>query len=315
MTDSSPPDVVVAVLTYRRSDNLRAVLPHLLRQAGQVVPPASVLVVDNDTVPSASALVAALTEDGRTAQYRHEPQPGIAAARNTALDEAVQAGARAVVFIDDDEIPEPGWLATLVEYWQACGADAVAGPVLARYPPDIGPWLRDGGLFDRPRRATGTKLHGAATNNLLLDLEALHRLELRFNPDFGITGGSDTMLTHAMVRAGADLRWCDEAQVSEEVSAGRSSRRWVLRRAFRTGNVWGRVAITLARQEGSLARVANRGELLARAVKRVAEGLLRANAGVLSRNVGTRARGAADVAAGLGLATSVFGYVYTEYRR
>jgi hypothetical protein len=231
------------------------------------------------------------------------------------LDEAARAGARAVVFIDDDEIPEPGWLTTLVGYWQECGADAVAGPVLARYQPDMEPWLRAGGFFDRPRRVTGTRLHGAATNNLLLDLAALHRLELRFDPDFGVTGGSDTMLTHAMVHAGADLRWCDEARVSEEIQPGRRSRQWVLRRAFRTGNVWGRVAIALARQEGSLARGTNRGELLVRAVTRVTQGFLRAGAGVLSRDIGTRARGATDVAAGLGLATSVFGYVYTEYRR
>ncbi len=305
------PEVVVAVATFRRPDRLARLLPHLLSQAVELDPPAAVLIVDNDPDRSASPVVASVTVDGRAARYLPEPEPGIAAARNAALDHAVAAGARAVVFIDDDELPEPGWLATLVDCWHGCGADAVAGPVVPHYPADLDPWLRAGGFFERRREATGSRLHGAATNNLLLDLAALQRRGLRFDPDFGITGGSDTMLTHAMVAAGADLRWCDEAVVTEEVPAARATRQWVLRRAFRTGNVWGRVALRLAPTPGA----ARRAELLARAGKRAVRGVVGAGLGAARGDVGARARGAGDLAAAAGLAASVVGYVYTEYRR
>lgn len=313
---SATDEVTVAVLTYRRPDGVRAILPHLLRQAGEVEPVAGVVVVDNDPEGSASELVGSIAVDGRTATYLHEPEPGIAAARNAALEHARARGSRAIVFVDDDEIPQSGWLTTLVGYWRSCGADAVAGPVLPRYPDDIDPWLRAGGFFERRRRATGTRLQGAATNNLLLDLATLQRLGLRFDPAFGITGGSDTMLTHSLVALGAELRWCDEAVVTEEVPARRVSRQWVLRRAFRTGNVWGRVSLTLARRNGSTgSTAARRAELLARAGKRLAEGVARSGVGLLRRDLGARARGSGDIAAAAGLAASVVGYVYTEYRR
>jgi glycosyltransferase involved in cell wall biosynthesis len=309
------PEVVVAMLTYRRPDELRTGLPHLLRQAAALAPAARVLVVDNDPAGTAVDVVRGTVVDGTCATYLHEPEPGIAAGRNAALDHAIAAGARAVVFIDDDEVPEPGWLGALVGFWRDCGADAVAGPVLARHPADLDPWLRAGRFFERRRRPTGTRLAGAATNNLLLDLAALRRLGLRFDPAFGITGGSDTMLTHAMARAGADLRWCDEALVSEEVPVARRSREWVLRRAFRAGNVWGRVGLALARDESRWRRAAVRAGLLARAAKRLARGLLRSAAGVLRSDLAARATGAGDVASALGLAAGAVGTVYTEYRR
>ena len=81
-------------------------------------------------------------------------------------------------------------------------------------------------------------MHGAATNNLLLDLAQLRTLGIRFDDRFGLTGGSDTLLTHTLVKRGAQIRWCDDAVMRETVPVERATRRWALRRTFRTGNGW-----------------------------------------------------------------------------
>ena len=91
--------VVIAVATFRRPDCLARILPPLVEQAGQLGAAASVLVVDND--PDGGAAHYVLSIASPTVRYVHEPRPGIAAARNRALDES--AAADVVVFIDDDE--------------------------------------------------------------------------------------------------------------------------------------------------------------------------------------------------------------------
>ncbi|RIJ43461.1 glycosyltransferase, partial [Maribellus luteus] len=55
----------------------------------------------------------------------HEPEPGVANARNAAL--AVAKGAM-IAFLDDDEEAPPGWLAALIAAQARLGADAVFGP-------------------------------------------------------------------------------------------------------------------------------------------------------------------------------------------
>jgi glycosyltransferase involved in cell wall biosynthesis len=72
--------LVVAVLTYRRPGELAEVLPLLAAQAGSSRARADVLVVDNDPDAGAADLVRAVGLPG--VRYVHEPEPGIAAARN-----------------------------------------------------------------------------------------------------------------------------------------------------------------------------------------------------------------------------------------
>ena len=128
------PAVLVAVLTYRRPDDLAAVLPLLAAEAaaatGSHARAVEVLVVDNDPDAGARAQVAGLGIPG--VRYVHEPRSGIAAARNRALDEA--GSADLLVFIDDDERPHDRWLEHLLATWQRTGAHGVAGswPAYAR---------------------------------------------------------------------------------------------------------------------------------------------------------------------------------------
>lgn len=302
--------VVVAVLTFRRPHDLMEILPALVTQAASVGDRVEVLVIDND--PDAGARE--YTEGVRTVmapvRYVHEAAPGIAAARNRALREA--SGADLLVFIDDDERPVDDWLARLLAAWRQHRSAAVVGAVVSRFDSEPDSWITAGRFFERRRLPTGTVVDVAATNNLLLDLETVRRLKLGFDTRYGLSGGSDYLFTRQLHELGGVLVWCDEAIVFDVVPPNRSTRYWVLRRAFRSGNTASLVALdpTLARR-----RVLTRMGMLARGSVRVAGGTMRFATGVVTGHVGRRARGLRTVARGAGMLAGSFGSVYYEYRR
>lgn len=304
--------VMVAVLTYRRPDDLVAVLPLLVRQVAELGCGGEVLVVDNDPDGGARAVV-----DPRRAapsvRYVHEPQPGIAAARNRALAEAESAQVDLLVFIDDDERPVEDWLRLLVETYERHRPAAVVGPVVSEFavPPEA--WIRAGRFFDRRRLPTGTEVMIAATNNLLLDVAQVRTLGLTFDERFGISGGSDMLLTRRLTAAGGRMVWCDEAIVIDVVPADRSSRTWVLRRAYRSGNTWARTSIVLA--DGAIARTLTRGRLCLQGGVRVVAGALRMAVGTVVVSMVHRARGRRTLARGAGMLSGAIGIVYVEYGR
>ncbi len=111
------------------------------------------MVVDNDPEASAREVVASFAGFG--VRYVHEPAPGIAHGRNRALDES--AGARLLIFIDDDERPCPGWLAAMLATYERTGAAGVTGPVYPDYEGEPDPWLVAAGIFIRKEYPDGTR--------------------------------------------------------------------------------------------------------------------------------------------------------------
>lgn len=307
MDEQAARRVVVAVLTYRRPDDLAELLPLLLAQAAEV--DAEVMVVDNDPDGTARQGVAAL--DDPRVRYVHEPHPGIAAARNRALDEA--GGAEVLVFIDDDERPGEHWLARMVELHRRERCAAVVGPVISEYAHEPERWITEGQFFTRRRLPTGTTVEAAATNNLLLDMRIVDGMGLRFDERFGLSGGSDTLFTRTLSRAGRRIVWCDEAPVVDVVPAHRLTRRWVLQKAFRSGNSWSRTSLELS--TSGVDRLRLRLELAARGLVRVLGGAARLLAGVVTRRIDWRARGLRTLLRGAGLVAGAVGYTYVEYRR
>ena len=311
MAEPDPlPEVVVGVATFRRPAALARLLPELVAQVSAYAGRARVLVVDNDPDAGARDQVASWADRG--VAYAHEPSPGIAAARNRAL--AGADGADLLVFVDDDGLPLPGWLERMVGAWQRWHPAAVSGPAVPRFEdgePD--PWVAGSGVFERTVRPTGARLGGASSANLLLDLAQLRAFGLEFDEAFGLTGGSDTMLTHAIVAAGGEIRWCDEAEVLDFHSVDRMTRAWVRRRSYRTGNDWSRVALALVPHGPR--RVLERLELVARGVVRGGTGVLNQARGVVGRDVGRRALGACQVSTAVGVVGGALGVVSVEYGR
>jgi glycosyltransferase involved in cell wall biosynthesis len=305
-------ELIVAIPTFRRPEALAAALATVRRQvdAENERPGApmrcDVLVVDNDAAASAQAIA---KQHG--ARYVTEPRAGIAAVRNRALREC--DGARALLFLDDDEIPEPGWLRGMIGMYLDTAPTAVAGRVVTRLPDDVEPWISEGGAFDRPIRTAGQLLDEAATNNLLLDVEEVRRLGLSFDERFGLTGGSDSMFTLQLTRRGGTIRWAEDAVVIEQEDPGRFTRSWVLMRTFRFGNTSARVRIALA--DTPARRILERVRAFGRGAGRVVAGSARWCLGVVSGSLRHRAFGVRTASRGLGMIGGSVGYAHDEYGR
>jgi cellulose synthase/poly-beta-1,6-N-acetylglucosamine synthase-like glycosyltransferase len=228
--------VDVCVLTYRRPQSLLRLLGALQELRFPNEPPElRVLVVDNDPQESARQVC----EDARSwlsasLVYIVEKRRGIPQARNAALAASL-ACSDFLAFVDDDEVPEPDWLAELLRVQRARNADAVAGPVLPRFEPGAARWLTRGGLFERPRHATGTRIDYAYTGNVLVRTAALAQMDAFFDERLALTGGSDSEFFARFAASGRRIVWADSAIAHESVPASRVSVRWLLTRAFRVG--------------------------------------------------------------------------------
>lgn len=301
--------VVVALVTYRRLEELRATLPLILAQIEAVPDSCRVLVVDNDPEGAARPVVDAIGDP--RISYSIEPQAGIAAARNHALDQAPDDDL--LIFIDDDETPSENWLRDLLATYRAHRPAAVVGPVISEFIGSLDPWIAAGGFFERRRMPTGTRIETAATNNLLLDLARIRDAGLRFDSAFGLSGGSDTLFTRQLTGAGLPMVWCDEAVVVDHVPAARTTREWVTKRAMRYGNSWSRTSIVLA--EPGLQRLLVRVEMTVRGVVRLAGGAVKMTIGALIRSQRHHARGRRTMMKGVGYVRGAIGSTYTEYAR
>lgn len=257
--DTAPDPVVVTlcISTFRRPDGLAALL---VAVAGQRVPAGvelRVVVVDNDARGTARDVVAAAPA-GLSATYDIEPRAGIPYARSRSVELA--AGADFLVFVDDDELPRPGWLAALLDAQRRHGADVVTGPVLPVFEQEPPAWVVRGGFFDRPRFRTGTPLTYARTSNVLVSAAALPLDGPAFPDVAGPSGGSDTYFFRRARLAGASIVWADDACVVEHVPPGRVRVGYLMRRAYRYGNTQSVVLVAL---EDSPARRAKRAARVA----------------------------------------------------
>jgi glycosyltransferase involved in cell wall biosynthesis len=306
--------LVVAVLTYRRPEKLGRGLALVVEQvevltADRPGTTAAVLVVDND--PAASARDAVAAGAGRPVRYVCEPTPGIAAARNRALDEA--AADDLLVFIDDDEWAEPGWLSSLVDTWAATGAAAVMGRVLSSFAQPVPPFVEAGRFFVRRRLPTGTPVPVVAAGNLLLDLRQVRAAGVRFDESLGLGGGEDTLFSRRLALAGRTMVWCDESVAVDVVPADRLTREWVLRRAWSHGLNTTRFDVLLAPGPRARRVAAVRG-LVGGAV-RVGGGAARWAWGTAARDLTHRARGLRALHRGRGMVAGALGRRFEEYAR
>ena len=201
-----------------------------------------IVVCDNDDSPSAQTVVketaAAMT---RSVLYYHAPARNISVARNAGLDAAVARGADWVAFLDDDEIAEPDWLATLLACAKANGSDAVFGPSIANYGPDAPDWMRREDYHSNwPERRGGVVQTGHTCNALLRLGDAPWRAE-RFDVARGRAGGEDTEFFFRLYHQGARFEISETAVVREGVPLGRLSFRWLARRKYRSGQSYAAV--------------------------------------------------------------------------
>ncbi len=234
--------IQVCVLTFQRplllAEAIRSVIAQRLQASAIEL---HLLVVDNDRAASGKpvydALMAANPIPGR---YVCEPTPGIASARNRALEESLDMDF--VAFLDDDEAAAPEWLRRLHQTIVRNAVDVVTGPVIPSMP-NAPAWLLRGGFFTMQPRPTGTEVDCVATNNVLLRANVVRNY--RFDERFNTTGGEDTHLFMRMQRDGHRFLWCQEAEVVETVTPERMTVPWLLARARSDANRYTRCCLDL----------------------------------------------------------------------
>ena len=272
--------VTVAILTFKREHLLQPMVEAVAQQCAELAADVSIVVVDNDPARSAESIIQPLTEK-YPLRYVSEPIPGIAVARNAALNAA--STSRLLVFIDDDELPEQDWLHHLLTHWESARCEAVVGPqdfILPDPVPDA--WVVASGLFDNSRHPTGSQRQGASSANLLLDLDFLREHGLSFDARLGLAGGEDTLLAHQILAAGGRIEWCNEAIVSEPVPPERVTRQWMRQRVYRSGASWARAVIATA--PGRYGRWKARITIALRSIMRILISVVFIGYGLVSRD-------------------------------
>ncbi len=293
--------VTVAILTYRRSDELRRAIASVFANA---VPGADagwgleeILVVDNNPDGSAAPIVEEFRRSAakpgadrarRPAAHRptirhvHEAEPGIVPARNRALDEA--AG-DVLVFIDDDEIALAGWPHGLLETMRNTAAALVGGPVVTEFtePPDQ--WVLDTGFFDIPPHPDGAVRTWLSTCNVAIDLPRVRRAGLRFDPRY--PHGEDATFSRLAASKGLPLRWSATATVKEFIEPERTTLAWRRHRHRISTDAWVRADLDLDRS------LSTQAAIVVRAGSRLVQGLVTAGFGSVLDREATRNAGLA----------------------
>ncbi|WP_416348851.1 glycosyltransferase family 2 protein [Microbacterium sp. STN6] len=308
MASTTAEYLVVAITTYRRPELLGPLLDLVADNIRNETSLAtSILVVDNDPDESARRVA----EARRGVHYVTERVPGIAAARQRALDEAPKNSV--LIYLDDDVVPTSTWIRPLLEVWQDSGAAIVAGFVRYTFPQGTDPWIVHGGFIRRESRPTGSRLSAAAAGNILVDVAAVRRFGVRFDASLGLSGGEDTLFTSQVTRAGGAIVWCQESIVDDAIPEARATRSFCVARAQAHGSA--EVLVQLRLASSPLRRAAARARCGLGGVARVIWGYTRHLIGRLSANVYKDADGIRVAARGWGMARGAMGLTTAEYGR
>ena len=227
------PSVSVIIPTFRRPEGLARALASVVAQTG-TRSALTIIVCDNSPEASARAQVVAF---GHTSPlpvtFVHEPNPGVANARNSAV---AACFADFIAFLDDDEEAPALWLSQLLGTQAKFRADVVFGPVSARL-------AETGSRFD-PYFNQFFSRQGARGDERLgvyygCGNSLIRRAVLPAHEPFSVVqndmGGEDDQLFHGLMSSGAVMAWSADAVVHEDVPQSRSTLDYTLRRAFAYG--------------------------------------------------------------------------------
>jgi GT2 family glycosyltransferase len=297
--------VGICIATFKRRELLRQLLVGLSRLNFERMPTPDILVVvvDNDTARSAADIC-----DGVSlpwpAKYVVEASRGIAQARNRAIREAENPNF--LVFIDDDEVPTPLWLDELL-WTQACfQGDVVCGPVLPRFASGVPEWVKSGNFFSKQIYNTGHLIDSCSTSNVLISRKVINAVRT-FDERFALTGAEDT---HFFLRArqeGFKIICSGGGVVYETVSNSRASLRWLLRRAYQSGNSWVLCESSLDR------RISTRAVRIVKASGRIVQGAMSVCLSLVFGKTAL-ARALFDLFLGVGMIAALAGRTFQAYQ-
>ena len=229
--------IAVAICTYNRPRLLGSLLETVeaIRRADLGDGGIHVVVVDDSPTGSARTVVEAAGPPG-TVHYRATAAGDISLARNTAVATAA-ALAPFVVCIDDDCLPQPGWLSELMRVANETDAAIIVGH--RRFvPSEESPrWLRhEPFLQENELYPDGAVPVIGNMANVLIRSAWLVDSGIRFRTDLGRLGGEDMVFFADARAAGAEIRFAARSVVLERCDANRSTYRYQLWRQLWLGN-------------------------------------------------------------------------------
>lgn len=305
----SPPDdrpaVLVAVTTFRRTELLPALVAAIRAGAGEAGERMRIALVDNDPQRSAARCA-----DELGVEYVSETTPGIAATRQAALDAA--CAGELVAMVDDDVVPQPGWLDALVDLWRAEQPAVVMGYVEYVWPEGTDPWIVAGGFMRRRRRTTGEPLDALATGNVLIDPAQVRSLGVAFDTALGLAGGEDMLFGRSVRAAGGRILASADSVVRDDVPVARTTREFVRRRTISQGQMRTRL---LTRTASTPRQVVLRGAHLAGGIARLGVFTARRQLAALRHDVAAHAVLQRRTWFAQGRILGAIGHVTPEYAR
>jgi glucosyl-dolichyl phosphate glucuronosyltransferase len=242
LTETAP-CISVAICTYNRADRLKLALEALCHQtlaASQF----EILVIDNASTDSTRTVCQAFETVLPQLRYVFEPVQGLSKARNTALKEAKSSY---IAFLDDDAIPCPNWLASLLHAFQTVQPEPVCVGGLIRplwelpKPDWVQPTMEnlftilDGG--DQPRWFRPNEFPWGA--NVAYQRDALLKIG-GFHEKLGRKGksllsGEEYLLNATLQNQGGGFYYHPEAAVDHWIPKERIDPNWLVRRNFWQG--------------------------------------------------------------------------------
>ncbi len=308
----------VAICTRERPRLLRTCLDSVCAQAVPDWVSAEIVVVENhDRETSRGVCEEVERETGWKVHYVLETELGIPFARDRCGVFAADAGFDRVLYIDDDEVALPNWLATMVEATKTHPGEVHYGRVIYTYPPGTPDWMIPKQVNKRPH---GTVLGKAEGHNTLVDTCVFKEksdggLALHFDMALRFTGGSDTDFFTRVHDVGGKIVWIPDAVVEELVPESRTRLGWQLVRTFRVAGNISRLHEKRAGRANAMMRS------LVKGLGRVAGGVLFETPLALALMVvpakGKRQafKAAKQVASGLGSLAYLTGYQSQPYRK
>lgn len=232
----------ICVTTYKRIELLKKLLDSLVNQNTNELFKFEIIIVDNDYELSAKKIVDDFINCYPYIKiiYDIQPEKNISLARNLTIK---RASGEYILFIDDDEFAANDWALLLYSTVKKYRADGAFGKVSSYFEERTPIWIQKCYLFNRPANQEGTFPAQLNTGNCIIRSDLLKNFSNPFNPEYGITGGSDSYLFSNLLNTGAKFISCPKALSFEYVPKERTKLIWLIKRSLRTGNNYSRICI------------------------------------------------------------------------
>ena len=231
----------VCIATYKRSELLKKLMDSLLAQKNIDMCQVEIIVIDNDFEGGAQTAVEDYYGKSECSIYYDiQPEKNISLTRNLAV---IKASGEYIFFIDDDEYADENWMAIHLENLKKYSVDGAFGRVESYFSRNAPEWIKNCYVYYRKTNPSGQPPANLNTGNCIIKSEYFLQKNYRFDPEYGLTGGSDFQLFSKMITEGVNFASCYEAITYEFVPDSRANIKWLIKRVSRTGNNFTRTLI------------------------------------------------------------------------